>query len=858
MSSSSTRAPNRPSSTQRRRRAEPRAGESRSGGSRAGRGRESDAAAARVEARRQARQAPASRPAGRGTVGSTKRTTSSKADPKKRATQRATQKKAATRKPVAKKATPKKTASRKPAAKQPAAKRPTARTAEPAARRARRTPAPERPARRHAPRRSEEHTDNRRDDRRAPQRPASRSTRPATERRLPTLRRSPLLVSVPDPAAAKNPAPRMLMLVLLVVVAASGLVWRLVDVQLINAAEFVEIGRQQRFRTVQLSGDRGDILDRNGNPLAISLPSTSFFTDPHFVEDAIAGAARLAPVLGDDVDNVRSKLGGDGRFSWLGRQVSDSKAAEIRALDIPGVFTTEEPTRFHPSGTPLARSVIGSTDIDGLGRSGMELILNETLEGKSGELQIEIGVNGNTIPGGPRSVAPAVAGADVLLTLDRSLQFEVERILRRQVESMGAQGGVVVVTRPGTGEVLAMANLARNDDGRLVSPSINMASTWSFEPGSVMKAVTFASVLDAGVASTSTRIDVPDHFELYDAKFTDTSTHDPEPWTIADIITVSSNVGTILWAEQLGGDRLDEYLRDFGFGTSPKLGFPGETAGLMIEDDWGGIATATTALGQGISVTPVQMIAAYNTIANDGVYKPLQLVREVARSDGTREVPARPQGRQVVSSQVASDVRLMLENAVAVGTGTNAQVPGYRVAGKTGTARKPLDGGGGYQDGAGNYRYVASFVGFLPADQPELSILVTIDQPTASIYAGHAAAPAFADIAHYAVRHFRIAPPSQVAALRPAATSVAANPTRLAERVSGEAATAPVAAQEAPTSSSLDADPIEGVADADEASLTDGSAEVVTPQPTEPTPDDGTEVINQAPFGDLAASDGGQ
>jgi len=652
-----------------------------------------------------------------------------------------------------------------------------------------------------------------------------------------------------------------MILVVFVLVAAAGLIWRLVDVQLINAAEFVEIGRQQRFRTVELSGDRGDILDRNGNPLAISLPRTSFFADPHFVEDPIAGSARLAPVLGQSVDSVRDKLGGEGRFAWLSRQVSDSKAAEIRALDIPGVFTTDEPTRFHPSGTPLARSVIGSTDIDGLGMSGVELIYNEALEGKSGELQIEIGVNGNTIPGGPRTKAPAVAGADVLLTIDRSLQFEVERILRNQVQDMGARGGVVVVTRPSSGEVLAMANLERNDDGELISPSVNLASAWSFEPGSVMKAITFASVLDAGVASTTTRIDVPDHFELYDAKFTDTTPHEPAPWTIADIITVSSNVGTILWAEQLGSDRLDEYLRDFGFGRSPKLGFPGETAGLMIEDDWGGIATATTALGQGISVTPVQMIAAYNTIANDGVYTPLQLVREIARSDGTREVPARPQGSQVVSSQVAGNIRLMLENAVAVGTGTNAQVPGYRVAGKTGTARKPLDDGSGYQDGAGNYRYVASFVGFLPADQPELSILVTIDQPTASIYAGHAAAPAFADIAHYAVRHFRIAPPSRVSAVQPVAPTVPSGPVRLQERVSGEAAVAPppppppVAAQGDPASSDLDE--IAEV-DGEGANSTEATAqtEAMADDSSSQAADDGSAVISQNEFGDLAESEG--
>jgi len=553
---------------------------------------------------------------------------------------------------------------------------------------------------------------------------------------------------------------------LVLVGAAAGLTYRLVNLQLRNAEEFVEIGRQQRFRTVELAGGRGDILDRNGNSLATSLPSTSFFVDPKFVVDPIGDAERLAPVLNRPVENVRSLLGGDGRFAWLARQTTDAKAAEILALDIPGVFTTTEPDRFHPSGSALARSVIGNVDIDSAGLSGIENIYNDVLEGQPGELSIEIGRGGPTIPGQREVSSPPIPGADVVLTIDRSLQFEVERVLIDTVANMGAQGGVVLVSDPSTGEVFAMASVVRNDAGEIISTSLNMATSWAFEPGSVMKAMTFGSLIDAGIANSSSRSVVPDSYELWDYTFTDSSPHATVEMSVADIMTVSSNVGTVRWAEQLGGARLDTYLRDFGFGTSADLGFPGETAGLMIEpDSWGGLATATTALGQGISVTPAQLMAAYNTIANDGIFVPLQMVREVVRSDGTHEVPPTPEHRQVISASAAGEVRTMLENAVAVGTGVNAQVDGYRVAGKTGTARKPLDNGQGYEDGAGNFRYVATFAGFLPADEPELSIIVTIDQPTASIYAGHAAAPAFAEIASYAVRHFGIAPPPQVAAL---------------------------------------------------------------------------------------------
>jgi len=551
------------------------------------------------------------------------------------------------------------------------------------------------------------------------------------------------------------------------VLLAGGLTYRLTQLQLLNSEEFVEIGRQQRFRTVTLAGGRGDILDRNGNALATSLPSTSFFVDSDYVEDPIGDAIRLAPVLAMPVEDVRELLGSDGRFGWLARQVTDGKAAEIQALDIPGVFAQSEPDRFQPSGTALARSVIGNVDIDGAGLSGVESIYDDLLQGQAGEVSLEIGRGGPTIPGQREVSKVAVPGADVVLTIDRSLQFEVERVLIKQVEAMGGQGGVVIVSNPNTGEILAMASVVRNEDGRVASTSLNMATSWSYEPGSVMKAMTFGAIIDAGIADSSSTSIVPDTYELWDYEFSDSSPHPTYEMSVADIVTVSSNVGTVRWAEKLGGDRLDAYLRDFGFGAAANLGFPGETAGLMIPPgSWGGLATATTSLGQGISVTPAQMMAAYNAIANGGTYIPLQMVREVVRADGTVEVPPAPEQRQVISENAAGQVRNMLESAVAVGTGTNAQVDGYRVAGKTGTARKPLDNGQGYQDGAGNFRYVTTFAGFLPADAPELSILVTIDQPTASIYAGHVSAPAFAEIASYAVRHFGIAPPPQIGAGR--------------------------------------------------------------------------------------------
>lgn len=661
---------------------------------------------------------------------------------------------------------------------------------------------------------------------RAPQGPGSRGRQAAPAHPNPAH---------PNPAHP-NPARRLVAVLVVMTMVAGGLGWRLFDVQLRNADALVEIGQRQRFRTVQLAGGRGDIFDRSGNALAVSLPSDSFFADPKFVEDPIGDAERLAPLIGLPVDVVRERLGGEGRFAWLARQTTASQAAEIAALDIPGVFTTEEPTRFHPAGDSLARAVVGNVDIDSLGLSGIEVVENEHLEGRPGELRIEIGLNGDTIPGAPELVDPAEPGSDVHLTLDRALQFEVERVLKRQIEVMAARGGVVIVTQPSTGEVLAMASMTRDEDYAVVSTSLNMATSWSFEPGSVMKAMTFASVLDADLGEPMSTITVPDRYELYDAVFTDSTPHGVADWSIADIITVSSNVGTILWGEQLGGGRLDAYLRSFGFGRSPELGFPGETSGLLIEpDSWGGIATATTALGQGLSVTPVQMLAAFNVLANDGTYVPLQLVREIVRSDGTRVVPAVGEQHQVVSAQAAAQTTTMLENAVAVGTGTNAQVEGYRVAGKTGTARKALDGGSGYLDAAGNFRYVATFVGYLPADEPQLSILVTIDQPSNSIYAGSVSAPVFAEIASWAVRHFHIAPPTQVDPLT--SYGLPEVPDVLADRVTGQAAGADPATT---TVGQGDAAPLAEVGAAGSAETTIAQAEFADVAEAPPEADSNT------------------
>ena len=551
---------------------------------------------------------------------------------------------------------------------------------------------------------------------------------------------------------------RLLFMLLVVLLAAGLLIWRLVHLQILEPERYVERGEAQRTRVIDLPGPRGSILDRSGNSLALTYPQQTFFVDPDDVEDARRAAHELSPVLGQTEERLYEKFTANSRFVYLDRQVEDSVAEAVEALNIPGVYRLEEPKRFNPAGEDLGISIIGRVGVDSQALGGIEYAYNEWLEGEAGRMVVEKDRTGTrTIPIAAREVTPASPGNDLILTIDRSLQHEVEHLLLTQVESMAAKGGVAVVTQTKTGEILAMASVDRDANLNVQLADSNLATQWAYEPGSVMKAVTFSSVLDAGLAEPGTVREVPWSIELYDREFTDITPHEPVDLTVADIVTQSSNVGSIMWATDLGATEFDNYLRSFGFGSTV-LNLPGETQGLLADrPNWDGTAIGAIALGQGISVTALQMIGAFNVIANDGVDIPLHVVRNVMSPDGDVLAIPNTETTQVISDQSAREMRAILQNVVANGTGAAAQVEGYDVAGKTGTARKSHPDGG-YQDADGYFSYVSSFAGFLPAGDPELSILVTIDEPASSIYASKVAAPVFADIARYALRHFGIPP----------------------------------------------------------------------------------------------------
>lgn len=536
---------------------------------------------------------------------------------------------------------------------------------------------------------------------------------------------------------------------------------KLVDLQVASPGRYRELSAEQRVRSQTLSAERGTIYDRSGVELAVSVPRKSVFVDPERIDDPAAVATSLAAVMGVEVADVLGRIERGGRFAYVARHVSDDMAAQVQALGLAGVGMIAEPKRVLPS-SEVAGSIIGQTDIDGNGLSGLEAQFADLLTGTPGSLTMERGPDGRTIPVAEQQLVPAVPGHDLVLSIDRSLQFETERILLEQVEAANARGGVVVVSNPATGEILTMANVTRDQEsGEVRVDANNAAVTTSYEPGSVMKMITSSGAVEEGLVDYSTTFVIPDAIRLGDWDFREHTPHGTITWPLPQVLSNSSNVGTIQIAQMLGADRLHSYLTRFGLGAATPLGFPNEQSGVLASPpQWSGSDIGSISLGQSVSVTPLQMLMAYNVVANGGMYVPPRLVLETVAPDGERRINSSGVSRRVISDDTADMMNMMLRGVVAVGTGTKAAVEGFPVAGKTGTAIKAQPNGT-YFDEYGVQRYQATFVGFVPATAPALSILVMIDEPgNGQIYGGSVAAPVFADVAKVGLRILNIRPPA--------------------------------------------------------------------------------------------------
>lgn len=537
---------------------------------------------------------------------------------------------------------------------------------------------------------------------------------------------------------------------------------RLTQLQLLDGTRYAAAGESQRLRPITLPAERGSVFDRTGNDLALSVPQKTVWADPRLVVDAPRTARELSPILGVDEPTLLQQITADGAFVYLKRQVDDGTAKKVSDLALPGIALIDESKRFNPSGE-LARSILGDVDVDNRGISGLEKQFDSALTGTPGELVLERDPAGRTIASGEHRLTPAKPGDDLVLTIDQAMQYETEQALSDQIAKMGAKGGIAIVMNPKTGELLSMASMdADSATGKAVPSSYNKALTNVFEPGSANKIITMAGALEEGSVTPDKLLSVPDSLKVADFTFTDNETHPTEQMSPTDILATSSNVGTIMLGQMLGPDRLDSYLRRFGFGTPTALGFPDESGGLLLPlDKWSGTSIGTIPIGQGVAVTALQMLEAYNVIANGGTYVDPKLVLDTIDQGGVRHPTAPSATRSVVSQRTANQVRDMMAAVVRSGTGKQAAIDGYTIAGKTGTARKPQPNGG-YTDATGRYRYVSTFAGFAPAEDPKLSAIVVIDEPSNDIYASGVAAPVFRRIVSYALRRFEVPPPADV------------------------------------------------------------------------------------------------
>ncbi len=579
-------------------------------------------------------------------------------------------------------------------------------------------------------------------------------------------------------------------------------VGQLIRIQLVDTPGYADLSASQRARIIELPGDRGRIYDREGDVLATTVQAATIYADPRAFRprqtpeglqvppaaDAMQTANQLAPLVGRSAEDLAERLTTDAHFVYLARQLDHEVGVTVRELGLEGVGVLAEPKRVYPAGG-LAGQVVGFTGIDGEGLQGLEARYDDLLVGTPGLLTLERAPGGLDIASGTRELIPSEPGTDLVLTLDREVQYVAERAAADVTEEFGAEGASVVVLEVATGDVLAMASVPSFDPNQRgdadASTWRNRAVTDVFEPGSTQKALTIAAAIEEGLVHEDSVMRLPTGITVAGKRFTDATPQPEADWTLTEIMERSSNVGTIELAQRLGPERLEAYLRSFGEGSSTGTGFPGESAGLLMpSEDWWGTSLPTIAIGQGVAVSLVQLANAYATLANDGVAVVPRIVRGTVGDDGRLTPAADPVERRVVSVDTAEQVQRMLETVVSGehGTGHRAAVEGYQVAGKTGTARKPSADARGYSG-----EYVATFVGFAPVDDPALVVAVMVDEPR-PFYGSIVAAPVFSEVMRAALASRRIQPDGSALTLDDSMLAAREAQRAAAEEASAQAA----------------------------------------------------------------------
>jgi cell division protein FtsI (penicillin-binding protein 3) len=519
----------------------------------------------------------------------------------------------------------------------------------------------------------------------------------------------------------------------------------------VKASALKQAAATQQVQTVTVPASRGAIVDRNGVQLAVSEPADDIAATPYLIADASGSAHKIADILGaDEADLLKDFTRRDTGFVYVQRGVSADVAAKVQRLHIEGIDLIPTSRRTYPRSW-LASQVLGTVGVDGKGLSGLEYSMDDLLHGHDGQRRLTKDAIGQPI--GVQDDALAKSGKTVRLTLDANIQSNADAVLQQVGEKYRPKGATAIVMDPRTGQILALSTWPQvnaNDPSAAPQSALpDRATGDTYEPGSTMKPFTVAGALQDGKVAPQTSFNLPPSIQVADRTIGEA---EPRGWatmTTGQILAQSSNVGAITIGMRLGKDRFDHWIRDFGFGSPTGVDLPGEEQGLVLHPkQYSGSSMGNLPIGQGLSVTPMQIASAYAAIADGGVLRAPRIVKSVGGKP-----TAQPRGRRVISAHVSREVREMLEGVLKPGgTASEVSVPGYQLAGKTGTANK-VDHGV-YSD----TKYVASFVGFAPALHPKLLCAVMIDEPQGDIFGGSVAAPAFGQIMSYALPYLRIAP----------------------------------------------------------------------------------------------------
>jgi cell division protein FtsI (penicillin-binding protein 3) len=557
------------------------------------------------------------------------------------------------------------------------------------------------------------------------------------------------------------------------VVALLALAARLVDVQVLHSGAYAAAARGESSISVSLPSLRGGIFARDGSPLALSVATDDVVADDFQVAHPLKTALALSPLLHVPAAALATQLQRHSGYVVLAKQLSEAAGQKISSDSLPGITLVDDSKRTVTNGN-LAAPVLGFTHADGSGAAGLESADNTLLAGTAGKETIIESPSGVTLPESPvTDRVSSTAGTGIELTLDTQLQYESEQALAQAIESTNSVSGTAILMDVKTGQLLSMANLVATHPSALgAAPSTpatggvvpigpkdavnqapsNLGVTQLYEPGSVFKLVTFSAALQNGLINPNTVFSVPDQIQLDGSTFHDAEPHPTESLTATQILAQSSNIGTSEIAQDLGEQRLLAQVKNLGFGQSTGLDLPGESPGLLATAaQWEPTDFVSLPIGQVDAVSALQVLDSYNAVANGGEFVAPKLVQATINTAGTVTKTAASPVHQAFSPSVDSELTSMLEQVVTTGTGSSATVPGYTVAGKTGTAQIPTQGKDSYVDGA----YMASFVGFAPAVNPTFSMIVVLDRPT-PIFGGTVAAPVFSQIMSYALHRYDI------------------------------------------------------------------------------------------------------